>query len=404
MTPAQLTPASFALYPPAGRQFAVDHLLLLQRLPAVVCPSFLQQIRNLDTSFPAERDFLTWQCTSLQGLSPDAFSALVAPLAALSLSPALEAMDWVQAPTAFITNLAAWLWSSSQINQFRSGTGALFAAIPAREDSTHRLVIVVLGKDARVSSDKALRKLAKSGILLNNLKAETAFPDIHAALADHARKAPAPYTSWYVDGDTASPEAARLPNTIVFSYAQLAKLRERVLARMQAVLTGTEGAAEQMRTRLAGTSQQEVGAADITPDPVLQRFYTELFTESSGPQIFSTSFVQWAGRELARRAQPRTLLLRYTPRQSHRDMNEMFASGSIDGATASVDSQGSFRDAEMGAFYNWIEMSRITAPGKLTFLAWVEDGSLGVILGTKAPAGTMCRDPLTIAKALENFG
>ncbi len=400
MKPAQLTQASFAAYPAAARKFAFEHLTLLQRLPLAVCPSFLQQISNLDTSFPAERDFLTWQCTSLEALPPEHFSTLVAPLAALSLSAPLEAMDWVQTPAAFITELAAWLWSSNQINQFRTGTGALFAAIPAREDPAPRLVVVVLGKDAKVANDKALRKLARNGVLLNNLQPGSAFADIHTALASHAAKTTGPYTNWYVDGDGASPEAASLPNTTVFSYAQLARLRERVLNRMQGALTGTEGAAEQMRTRLAGTSQQQIGAADITPDPVLQRFYTELFTESSGPQIFSTSFVQWAGRELARRARPHTLLLRYTPRQSHRDMNEMFASTTI----SSLDPQGSFRDAEMGAYYNWIEMSRIAEPGKLTFLAWVEDRPLAVILSSNAAAGTVCRDPLTVTKALEGFG
>jgi hypothetical protein len=70
---------------------------------------------------------------------------------------------------------------------------------------------------------------------------------------------------------------------------------------------------------------EALNAQEIVSDRVLQRFYTELFTLSSGPQIFSTSFTQWAGRELMRRAQPRTVLLRYAPRQRHRAFNEMVA-------------------------------------------------------------------------------
>jgi hypothetical protein len=94
------------------------------------------------------------------------------------------------------------------------------------------------------------------------------------------------------------------------------------------------------------------------------------------------------------------MLLRYTPRQSHRDLNEMFAATE----TPSFDPQGSFRDAEMGAYYNWIEMHRITAPGKLTFVAWVEGRPLAVIVGAGSPAGTVCSTPMSIAQAVENFG
>jgi hypothetical protein len=310
-------------------------------------------------------------------------------------------MDWVHAPAAFITELTAHLWSSGQVNQFRAGTSALFAVIPSREDTTHRLVFVVLGQGAQVESGKALRKLSKCGVLLNSLKAETAFQDIQSAMAEHAARATAPYASWYIDGGTISAEmASRLPTTVAVSYPGLAKLRERVLERMQAGLTSGSGGAEQMRTRLTSTSPNDVGAAEITRDPILQRFYTELFTESSGPQIFSTSFVQWAGREIARRAQPQTLLLRYALRQSHRDLNEMVASAQM----LSFDPQGSFRDAEMGAYYNWIEMQRITAPGKLTFVAWVEDHPFAVIVGANSPAGTVCSTPMILAQALENFG
>jgi hypothetical protein len=401
MTPAKLVAASFDLYPKTAREFAVEHLPLLQRLPLAVCPSFLQQIQNLDTSFPAEQDTLRRQCDLLQNLAPDRYAALAAPLDSLSIPKSLVTMDWVHAPAAFITELTAHLWSSGQVNQFRAGTSALFAVIPSREDTTHRLVFVVLGQGAQVESGKALRKLSKCGVLLNSLKAETAFQDIQSAMAEHAARATAPYASWYIDGGTISAEmASRLPTTVAVSYPGLAKLRERVLERMQAGLTSGSGGAEQMRTRLTSTSPNDVGAAEITRDPILQRFYTELFTESSGPQIFSTSFVQWAGREIARRAQPQTLLLRYALRQSHRDLNEMVASAQM----LSFDPQGSFRDAEMGAYYNWIEMQRITAPGKLTFVAWVEDHPFAVIVGANSPAGTVCSTPMILAQALENFG
>ena len=47
MTPAELSGESFARYPSAGRAFAVQHLALLRKLPAAVCPSFLREMQRL---------------------------------------------------------------------------------------------------------------------------------------------------------------------------------------------------------------------------------------------------------------------------------------------------------------------------------------------------------------------
>jgi len=401
VTPISLSPTSFQGYAPQARLFAIEHLPLLKRLPLAICPSFLQQIQDLDTSFPVEQRSLRWQCSTLQAMPTGQYVQLTAALEALTLSDRLRAMDWVHGPARFVTELTAYLWSSSQINQFRQATNDLFAAVQAPQDTSHRLVVVVLGQGAEPESRKVLRKLRQQGVFLNALRYETAFEDIRTSMQRHVGDTPAPYATWYADGGVPRTEVTQgIAGSIAVSYPGLAKLRERVLARMQMPIGSGGGGAEQMHARLTETSQRELNAQEITGDPVLQRFYTELFTQSSGPQLFSTSFVQWTGRELARRAQPHTLLLRYAPRQKHQDFNEMFSHK----GTQEMDAQGALRDAEMGAYYNWIETNRITAPGKLTFAVWVEDRPLAVILGPRAPADTVCSTPMTLQRALENFG
>ena len=49
-------------------------------------------------------------------------------------------------------------------------------------------------------------------------------------------------------------------------------------------------------------------------------------------------------------------------------------------------------------------MRRIAATGQLTFAALLEDQPEAVILSPNAPAGNTCTTPLTLRKALENFG
>lgn len=403
MTPAQLLPASFAAYPPLAKAFAVEFLPLLQRMPLAVCPSFLQQILAIDTSFPAERDLLDWQCRALRAMPQAQFEQLVAPLRELQLSPQLQAYDWLRAPAAFLEELTAFLWSSGTMPRFRAAAQNLFAAIPPKQDDEHRLVIVLLGQGATVSETTLLRKLRKHGVFLTALDRTSAMADIARAVQAHTSEHVAPYASWYIDGGephATLQQAAEV--AVTASYQGLAPLRTRVLQRMQATMESGSAGPELMRSRLANTTAHEVGAAELTADPVLARFYTELFTLSSGPQLFSTSFVQWAGRELARRARPRTLLLRYAPRRQHHDLNELF----LNSDTGALDPQASLRDAEMGAYLNWIEMGRVAAPGRLTFAAVVEDKPFAVILGSGAAAhaGMEIGTPMSLKAALGTYG
>lgn len=401
MTPDQLQPADFAAYPPLARQFAMEHLALLRRLPLSICPSFLQQIQEFDTLFPAERNALRLQCNTLGQMPPAHLAQLTAPLASITLSSELARQDWVRQPARFVNAQTAFLWSSAQIDAFRNATLALFAAIPVPQDTAHRLVVVVLGKDASVDPTRLLRKLRREGVTLNALQHQTAFADIGRLLHAHSSDAADVYAAWYVDGGEPRRELAQaIAHGTSISYPALDGVREHVLTRMKVTLNSGAGGPEQMRAQMHATSVAQSGVEAVTSDPVLQRFYEELFTNSSGPQIFSTSFVQWTGRELARRAQPRTLALRYTPRRQHQDMNTMFA----DQTPPTLDPQGSLLDAEMGAYYHWIEMGRITAPGKLTVVAWAEDQPLAVIVSPNAPAGVTSSTPMTLAKAVASFG
>ncbi len=401
MKPDQLTAHTFASYPPIAREFASQHLSLLQRLPLAVCPSFLLQIQKLDTSFPAERDALRWQCDSLEQMPVSKFGELVAPFARINLSSQLLTSDWVHAPASFIADLSAFLWSSGEINEFRSASKAFFAAIPEGDVHPHRLSLVVIGRDAESSPANVFHKLKRRGVALTSLDHRNMAQQIFRAFREHAARSSEPYAHWYVDGGEPWTEAyGSLPGTITISYPTLGPLRKRTLTQMERVVDSGNAGAEQMRTRLANTSANDLNAAEITPDPILQRFYTELFTESSGPQIFSTSFVQWAGRELARRARPETLLLRYAPRQRYRAFDELLR----DEETASFDPEGSLRDADMGAWYNWIEINRITAPGNGIFFAWLEGSSQGVLIGKNVPPGTACSTPLNLDQVLATFG
>ena len=400
MTPEALSAASFASYPPAAQRFAKEHLNLLRRLPLAVCPSFLQQVKEFDTLFPVERESLRHQFQSLENMDAQRFTTITSPLRNLKLSDALQQTNWVATPARFVTDLSAFLWSSGQLDTFRNAAQNLFMEIPARQDTVSRLVVVILGQNAVIDSQRFLRKLRRNGLYLTSFQHASAW-DQMAELAASRVATQQAYAHWYVDGGSSHPALEpAFQRGITISYPALEPVRKRILNRMEEAIASRSVGAEEMRDHLLDTSEIDAGVMEITSDPILQRFYTDLFTQSSGPQIFSTSFVQWTGRELARRTQPETMILRYAPRQQHQDMNAMFANMTPN----TLAPQGSLRDAEMGAFYHWIEMQRITAPDKLTLIAWAEGQPFAVACGPGAAAGAISTSPLTLQQTIKSFG
>ncbi|MGH7745868.1 MAG: hypothetical protein ACREQ5_13975, partial [Candidatus Dormibacteria bacterium] len=130
---------------------------------------------------------------------------------------------------------------------------------------------------------------------------------------------------------------------------------------------------------------------------VMNRFQVKLLTEGSGTQIFSTTFAQWAARESLRRSQPVTLLVRFAPRQRQKPMNEMLAGSK---GKMELDPLGSLIDADMGAYYNWLNQQRLPGSEQSSFLAWFEDHGDALLIGPSTPRGTESSTPADLQNLL----
>jgi len=99
--------------------------------------------------------------------------------------------------------------------------------------------------------------------------------------------------------------------------------------------------------------------------------------------MYSTTFVQWAAREALRRAQPVTLLARFAPRMRELSLGELLSEGRD---TPALDAMGSLIDADMGAWYTWLNQQRLTGADQSRFLVWFEDHgeALAIAPGLKA--------------------
>ena len=133
---------------------------------------------------------------------------------------------------------------------------------------------------------------------------------------------------------------------------------------------------------------------------VLNRFQVSVLTEGAGTQLFSTTFVQWSAREILRRAQPLTLVARFTPRQHEQSMRELVAGTQTRVIT---DPAGSLIDADMGAYYTWINQQRLTGAEDASFLVWFEDHREAVAIGPKLSHGAEDQTSIRIGELLERI-
>jgi len=78
-------------------------------------------------------------------------------------------------------------------------------------------------------------------------------------------------------------------------------------------------------------------------------------------------------------------------------MNELLAGGH---AEANVDPNGSLVDAEMGAYYQWIDQQRLPGAEQSAFIAWFEDHGDAVVIGPSMPRGTESQSAIEMEKLL----
>lgn len=403
MAQSRLSESDFALYPPEARALAISNLQMFKLLPVVFRAILLRELLAYDWNFPAERRERADHLRLLTSLSETELSSHLKGFAEIRLSPDIEKLNGAADPVGFMEQLTAWLWSTGQMASFRTAAEefATFAATGRSIDSPSqtRLGIVVLGQGVQSADTALFRKLRPHGVYFDSIKPQGGLDflldTVHKRCATQNKTTDAVgsrgYDHWYIDGGTAQSASV----DVQLSYSQLQQPRALLLKRMQKMIASGSGGPEALRSFLAKMQPGDVGlGADM--DPVTSRFAMSLLTQGSGTQIFATTFVQWAARECLRRAQPETLIVRYAPRQHLRAMNLMLSQAE----PGPPDPQGSLIDADMGAYYTWLNMRRLAGADQMQFLAWFEGHAEAIAIGPGLPAGTSSSSALDMRQVV----
>ncbi len=400
MLPAQLKAEQFRSYPPLAQSLAVDNIGLFKRLPPSFVPFLLKEVISYDWKFPAERLELTQQLAYLKDLPAAQLDQEMAPFAGLRLSQKLENFDWVNAPAQYLEQLSAHLWATHQMDGFRTASEDYVhkfnASLPPEKLPLRRLGIVVVGEGVAETKYRLFRKVRRQGVYFSQVNPENGLQTLLEAVQARATSHAVPFAHWYIDGGTPALVSAAL--TCV-SYTGLAAARRAINAKMKKAYESAMPV-EAFRTMLAEMGPDDLGMHATGDAAVLDHFEVTLLTEGSGTQVFSTTFVQWAAREALRRAKPLTLLARFAPRERERPMNELLVASS---QKPSPDPEGALIDADMGAWYTWLNLQRLPGADQSSFLVWFEGHSQAVITGPSLPHGTVDATPIELQGLLRKI-
>ena len=399
MFPGELKVSDFERYPPKARQLAATQIDLLRRMPLAFLPLLLRELIAYDWKFPVEQAELDKQFAWLAAMSSSDFEKAMAAFAQVRLSAKLEHVDWVNSPGEFSEQLTAHLWATRQIDGFRAASIAyvhnLNVAKPEQPPSTQRLGIAVIGYGVSQNKYPLFRKLRAHGVYFRNVDPENGLATLLDHVAERAREHPVPFGHWYIDG--AENETMRGDGITKMCYASLGSVRNALIDKMRRVMQPGGAGPEALRTMLAELRPEDLGLNGEGYSAVLNHFQVTILTEGSGTQLFSTTFVQWSAREALRRAQPVTLLLRFTPRLHEQSMRELLAGTPH---TPMPDPQGSLVDADMGAYYTWINQQRLIGAERAAFLVWFEGHNEALAIGPALPRGTEAPNPVNLRQIL----
>jgi hypothetical protein len=180
-------------------------------------------------------------------------------------------------------------------------------------------------------------------------------------------------------------------------YPHLGAVRDSVVAKLRNMIRAGVGT-EARRSALMQLTPEEVGLKGEGQERVLNHFMVAVLSDGSGTQFFSTTFVQWAAREVLRRAQPVTLVARFAPRLTERSMNIAL----MESRTSPVlDAEGALRDADMGAYYTWLNQTRLTGADEASFLVWFEDHTKALVISPKTARGVESQSQIDLNQLID---
>jgi hypothetical protein len=370
---------------------------LIARLPRTFAPALNDQFRRWDLLFPAEQRVLKAQLDYFAELRPAEFDQLFAPLVAVERR--MELPKWDTAGAGLSIHDAGVIARSPLYPQWRNEVGRVFAqansAIPPMQllVGLPRLIVCMLPTGLPLPDARLWTALAPSGrtLPLTAPFARAAAVVLPALAARNRAPGIEPIeANWVIE---CTPRLAGFLNAahpVTLSWDAAAPAREAFLARLNRI---------QRDLHSADQTTAELGRMDLTrllgdeTEPRVREFLRSVMLSGNGSLVFNNSFVQWAGAEALRRAQPQLLVAGFGIRPKLKPFSStvLFENQQRSNPVADADDPaGSLIDDEMLAAYVHYSAQGLDAYRgyTLTLLACADEARV-LVLGPRPALATL---------------
>jgi hypothetical protein len=379
---------------------------LLGKLPRTFVPALNEQMRNLDSLFPAEQRSIGEQVDWLARLPDARFRELFEPLKVLEAKMELPAWD-VNSEHLTIRDTGI-LVRSPYYPQWRSEVAEIFQKIEAGVNAerktapANRLVVCVLPGGLPLRSEPLWPRLEKQGRWIGIEKPFGEMLEPFAVAVASRRPAaglePVERT-WALEYRSRLIGTQAFAPASVLSFDALGPVRREFLLRLNAIhkdLRSADTVFEDLRRmdfhKLLPEGEQR--------EERTREFIRSLFLSGNGSMLFGNSFVQWGAAEVIRRAQPQALFCCFGIRPKLKPFSSVVLFEDQNRANPVADEpdpEGSLPDVRLLAEYVYLSASQHSAfAGRTVYLFAVPEWN-SVLLLAPAQLSLQSERRLTVA-------
>jgi hypothetical protein len=369
---------------------------LLERLPVSFSSFCLDQMREWELLFPAERAYHERLFGMLDRSTPEAVERLFAPVREIERTMGVNDKNFPKGQ--FTLDQVDFLNRNPHYPEWRAAIAKVFAQIDPALDaevarSGHaRLAIVIApaqlpadpsrmwtrfqGHGKRIAIDLPDHAESFVPLLLTGSENDRGAPTIAQLFA--AGKKGGPYSSWIVEAGSALSGLGQGSAPVTkYSYESLDSYRKRLMHEVQRVVEAQE--APGPRQFSARLKQMKIAASEggLAHDPILGEFARAILLSGNGTLLINNTFVEWATVQAVRRARPSVAVVGFGIRNKVKPFSSLLIYADQESSNpipSQMDTLGSYVDLEVFYQYIWQEFEKYAEYRNNTAYLFMGDG------------------------------
>ncbi len=372
-----------------ARSLSQEYRGVLDRLPRTFWVSNLIELEKWPSLFEPERSYFRVLLKQLSDLSEPEFQAMFGSLASFEARTNCREITATD-PEGLQARLVSHLQRLGQYPSWRKEINRIFEKLePSVErrlysaDRSPRLIVIIYGEGITIERDKLWARFQKMGtrVPLRVAATDTSETFLRALFTGHPEQASEsppptlfhirkesagvpPLDNWIIEAGDAlhalceqSAGAAAGDSTTGMSYDRLRSYRDRLSETIYSkVLSGLRSPLE-LAAYLKTLQVKPQEGVSLYSSEVVLAFIRDIFLAGAGTLIINNTFVEWGAVQALKRAQPRVLVARFGVRDKLKPFSSllMFSKPrTTDQIPILQDPLGSFVDAELLAYYLWL--------------------------------------------------